>query len=80
MSGNVKLNPGPMKKCTKCEKMMPTRSNNCKCGYFLYYVAAKVLHFIVNIHVHVCSFSLILCLINGLLSICFFLPVTASKD
>ena len=28
VSGNVKLNPGPMKKCPKCEKMMPTRSNN----------------------------------------------------
>ena len=35
VSGNVKLNPGPMKKCLKCEKMMPTRSNNCKCGYLL---------------------------------------------
>ena len=23
--GNVELNPGPMKKCPKCEKMMPTR-------------------------------------------------------
>ena len=22
VSGNVKLNPGPMKKCPKCEKMM----------------------------------------------------------
>ena len=22
--GNVELNPGPMKKCPKCEKMMPT--------------------------------------------------------
>ena len=31
MSGNVKLNPGPMNKRQKCEKMMPTRSNNCKC-------------------------------------------------
>ena len=27
MSGNVELNPGPMKKCPKCEKMMPTRFN-----------------------------------------------------
>ena len=35
VSGNVELNPGPMKKCLKCEKMMPTRSNNCKCGYLL---------------------------------------------
>ena len=35
VSGNVELNPGPMKKCPKCEKMMPTRSNNCKCGYLL---------------------------------------------
>ena len=24
VSGNVKLNPEPMKKCPKCEKMMPT--------------------------------------------------------
>ena len=24
VSGNVELNPGPMKKCLKCEKMMPT--------------------------------------------------------
>ena len=23
VSGNVELNPGPMKKCPKCEKMMP---------------------------------------------------------
>ena len=28
VSGNVELNPGPMKKCLKCEKMMPTRFNN----------------------------------------------------
>ena len=45
VSGNVKLNPGPMKKCPKCEKMMPTRSNNCECGYLLCYFAARVLHF-----------------------------------
>ena len=45
MSGNVELNPGPMKKCPKCKKMMSTRSNNCKCGYLLCYVAAGVLHF-----------------------------------
>ena len=25
VSGNVEMNPGPMKKCPKCEKMMPTR-------------------------------------------------------
>ena len=25
VSGNVELNPGPMKKCPKHEKMMPTR-------------------------------------------------------
>ena len=25
VSGNVELNPGPMKRCPKCEKMMPTR-------------------------------------------------------
>ena len=35
VSEYVKLNPGPMKKCPKCEKMMPTRSNNCKFGYLL---------------------------------------------
>ena len=34
-----------MKKCLKFKKMMSTRSNNCKCGYLLYYVAARVLHF-----------------------------------
>ena len=45
VSRNVKLIPGPMKKCLKCEKMMPTRSNNCKCGYLLCYVAVRVLHF-----------------------------------
>ena len=33
VSGNVELNPGPMKKCLKCENLMPTRFNNCKCGY-----------------------------------------------
>ena len=31
VSGNVKLNPGPIIKCPKREKMMPARSNNCKC-------------------------------------------------
>ena len=45
VSGNVELNPGPMKKCPKCEKMMPTRSNNCKCGHLLCYVARRGLHF-----------------------------------
>ena len=45
VSGNVELNPGPMKKCLKCKKMMSTRSNNCECGYLLCYVAARVLHF-----------------------------------
>ena len=50
VSGNFKFNPGPMKKCQKCEKMMATRSNNnCKCGYLLCYVAARVLHFSVFI-------------------------------
>ena len=43
MSGNVELNPGPMKKCLKCEKMIPTRSNNFTCGHLVYYVAARVL-------------------------------------
>ena len=45
VSGNVELNLGPMKKCPKCEKMMPTRSNNYGCGHLLCYVAARVLHF-----------------------------------
>ena len=36
---NVELNPGPIKKCPKCEKMLPNRSNNFKCGYLLCYVA-----------------------------------------
>ena len=45
MSGNIELNPGTMKRCPKCEKMMPTRSNNCKCGYLLCCVAVRVLHF-----------------------------------
>ena len=45
VSGNVELNPGPMKKCPKCEKVMPTRSNNCRCGHLLCYVAVRVLHF-----------------------------------
>ena len=45
VSGNVELNQRPMKKCPKCEVMMPTRSNNCKCGYLLCYVAMRVLHF-----------------------------------
>ena len=45
VSGNVELNPRPMKKCPKCEKMMPTRSNNCRCGHLLCYVATRVLHF-----------------------------------
>ena len=45
VSGNVELNPGPIKKCTKCEKMMPTRSNNCKCGYLVCCVATRILHF-----------------------------------
>ena len=45
MSENVELNPGPMKKCLKCKKMMSARSNNCKYGYLLCDVAARVLHF-----------------------------------
>ena len=44
VSGYVELNPGPMKKCLKCKKMMSTRFNNCKCGYLLCYVAVRVLH------------------------------------
>ena len=27
VSENVELNPGTMKKCPKCEKIIPTRSN-----------------------------------------------------
>ena len=45
VSGNVELNPRPIKKCMKCEKMMPTRSNNCKCGYLVCCVATRILHF-----------------------------------
>ena len=48
VSGNVELNPGPMKKRPKCEKMMPTRSNNyCRWSHLLcyMYVAARALHF-----------------------------------
>ena len=59
VSGNVKLNPGPMKKCSKCEKMMPTRSNNCKCGYLLCYVAARVLHFSAFILSCVCTRNIV---------------------
>ena len=44
-SENVELNPGPMKKCPICEKMVPTRFNNCRCCHLLCYVAARVLHF-----------------------------------
>ena len=40
VSENVELNQGPMNKCQKREKMMPTRYNNCKS-----YVATRVLHF-----------------------------------
>ena len=45
VSGYVELNPGPIKKYPKCEKMMPTRSNNCKFCYLLCCVATRVLHF-----------------------------------
>ena len=45
VSGNVELNSGPIKKCPKCEKMMPTRFNNCRCGHLLCHVAVRVLHF-----------------------------------
>ena len=54
VSGNVTLNPGPMKKFpAKYEKMMPTRSNNCKCGYLLCCVATRVLHFSALIFVYI---------------------------
>ena len=33
MSGNVELNPGPFKKCPKCESFVATRTMNCKCGH-----------------------------------------------
>ena len=56
VSGNVTLNPGPMKKRPKCEKMMPTRSNNCKCVFLLCCVAARVLH--VSAFINVFSQSL----------------------
>ena len=42
VSGNVELNPGPMKRCPKCEKMMPTRFI---VDVVICYVAARVLHF-----------------------------------
>ena len=59
VSGNVKLNSEPMKKCPKYEKMMPTRSNNCKYGYLLCYVAARVLHFSAFIIIYSSLFSLL---------------------
>ena len=57
MSGNVELNPGPMIKCPKCKKMTSIRSNNCKCGYLLCYVAARVLHFsaFIMVAIYVCK-------------------------
>ena len=33
MSGNVGLNPGPSKKCPKCEAFVPNRTMNYECGY-----------------------------------------------
>ena len=30
VNGNVELNPGPTKKCPKCEKMMPTIIIYCR--------------------------------------------------
>ena len=33
VSGDVELNPGPCKKCPKCESMVSNRMINCKCGY-----------------------------------------------
>ena len=41
VSGNVDLNSGSMKKCPKCARMMPTRSNNGKCGHSLRKYATK---------------------------------------
>ncbi len=33
VSGNVELNPGPYKKCLKCETLVPNRTMACVCGY-----------------------------------------------
>ena len=30
---HVELNPGPCKKCPKCEELVPNRTINCKCGH-----------------------------------------------
>ena len=45
VSGSVELNPGPMKKCPKCEKMMPTRFNADVVICYAMFPAARVLHF-----------------------------------
>ena len=55
VSGNVELNSGPMKKCPKCEKMMPTISKICRCGHLLCYVDARVLHFSAFIKIKSCT-------------------------
>ena len=33
VSGNVELNPGPYKKCPKCECSVGTRTKKCECGH-----------------------------------------------
>ena len=65
----VKLNPGPMKKCPKCEKLMPARSKNCRCGHLLCFVAKRVLHFSAFIFVCTCIFQSL-----SKASTCLFLP------
>ncbi len=34
VSGNVELNPGPYKKCPKCECSVGTRTKKCECACF----------------------------------------------
>ena len=48
VSGIVELNPGPMKKCLKCEKMMPTRFNNYRCGHLLCFVLLRGFYTLVH--------------------------------
>ena len=45
VSVSVELNPGPMKKCPKCEKMMPTRFYADVVICYAMLPAARVLHF-----------------------------------
>ena len=73
VSGSVELNPGPMKKCPKCEKMMPTRFYADVVICYVMLPAARVLHFsafIINLyhpdrsisgHTNAGEFSLVPC-------------------